>query len=143
MTWEDFVSNVQQWARERGIYEHSTPDAQLLKALSEVGELADAYIKKDNLAIRDGIGDVLVCLINYQSMSNGATNIPVASTQSISTWGHSNPAVLIGHLAFSVGSYIGRESDGELLPYIITGTEFLCHRLDINFAHCYELAWTS
>lgn len=46
MNWNEFVANVQRWAGERGIYEHSTPDAQLLKALSEIGELADAYIKQ-------------------------------------------------------------------------------------------------
>jgi len=70
MTWEEFVSNVQQWARERGIYEHSTPDAQLLKALSELGELADAVIKNDREALKDAIGDVAVCMVNYAKMAD-------------------------------------------------------------------------
>jgi hypothetical protein len=45
MTFEDFKTNVQQWATERGIYEHSTAVAQALKAVSELGELCDAVVK--------------------------------------------------------------------------------------------------
>ena len=32
MTFDEFKNNVEQWAAERGIYEHSTAEAQLLKA---------------------------------------------------------------------------------------------------------------
>ncbi|MFW8567009.1 MazG-like family protein [Orrella sp. 11846] len=59
-----FVRLVQQWAQERGIYEHSTPQAQVLKAVSEMGELADATIKGDRDDFIDSVGDVIVCLIN-------------------------------------------------------------------------------
>lgn len=41
MNWNEFKGNVEKWAEERGIYEHSTPEAQLLKALSELVELAE------------------------------------------------------------------------------------------------------
>lgn len=70
MNWNEFKSNVEQWAEERGIYEHSTPEAQLLKALSELGELADAVIKNDRDALKDAIGDVAVCIVNYSRMIN-------------------------------------------------------------------------
>ena len=33
MKFETFKKNVERWASERGIYEHSTPKAQLLKAM--------------------------------------------------------------------------------------------------------------
>lgn len=69
MNWIDFVNNVQGWAEERGIYEHSTPEAQLLKALSELGELADAEIKGDKEAMIDAVGDVAVCIINYATIA--------------------------------------------------------------------------
>ncbi len=69
LTINQLVTNVQDWARTRGIYEHSTFDAQMLKALSEAGELCDAAIKKDAAAIKDAIGDVLVCVINAAEMS--------------------------------------------------------------------------
>lgn len=68
MTFEEFKANVQQWSQERGIYEHSTHLAQALKAVSEVGELADAVIKGDREALIDAIGDVAVCLANVAVM---------------------------------------------------------------------------
>lgn len=70
MTFEEFKTNVEQWAEARGIYEHSTALAQALKAVSEVGELADAVIKGDCEALMDAIGDVAVCLVNVARMEN-------------------------------------------------------------------------
>lgn len=67
---EELEQNVIQWAAERGIYEHSTPQAQALKAVSEMGEVADAVIKGDRDALVDGIGDVVVCLINLAYMAD-------------------------------------------------------------------------
>ena len=68
MTFDEFKNNVEQWAAERGIYEHSTAEAQLLKALSELGELTDAQIKGDEPEKADGLIDTIVCLINYAHM---------------------------------------------------------------------------
>jgi NTP pyrophosphatase (non-canonical NTP hydrolase) len=69
MTFEEFKANVRAWSAERGIYEHSTALAQALKAVSEVGELADAVIKGDRDALIDAIGDVAVCLVNVATMA--------------------------------------------------------------------------
>lgn len=54
--------DVVRWGESRGIIQNSDSKTQLLKAVSEIGELADAIIKKDKAGIIDGIGDVLVCL---------------------------------------------------------------------------------
>jgi hypothetical protein len=54
-----------QWAEDRRIIPNATPVSQLLKAVSELGELADAENKSDIDGIKDAVGDVLVCLINY------------------------------------------------------------------------------
>ena len=59
-----------QWAEARKIIPNSTPDVQLLKAVSEIGELADATIKHDKEAIVDAVGDVMVCLINYCALQD-------------------------------------------------------------------------
>ena len=69
LTFEQLTRNVQEWAAARGIYEHSSARAQLLKAFSEMGELADAEIEDDGTAAADAVGDVLVCLINFCAMS--------------------------------------------------------------------------
>ncbi len=50
------------WGEKRGIIQNSDSKTQLLKAFSEMGELADAITKRDTDAIIDGLGDVLVCL---------------------------------------------------------------------------------
>lgn len=56
---------VEEWASARKIIPYATTSAQLMKAVSEIGELADAEGKRDMPAIRDAVGDVIVCLINY------------------------------------------------------------------------------
>ena len=61
---------ILQWAEARKIIPNSTPDVQLLKAVSEIGELADATIKHDKEAIVDAVGDVMVCLINYCALQD-------------------------------------------------------------------------
>lgn len=61
--------DVINWAHERGIYEFSTAQKQALKAMSELGELADALLKGDRAGIIDGIGDVMVCLTHVAFMS--------------------------------------------------------------------------
>jgi len=56
---------VIQWAEARQIIPNAKPYTQLLKAVSELGELADAEIKGDVAGRIDAVGDVLVCLIIY------------------------------------------------------------------------------
>ena len=70
MQWKTLIGAVEDWAEERGILCHSYPQAQLMKAVSELGELCDAQIKDDYFGQKDAVGDVLVCLIIYCQMSN-------------------------------------------------------------------------
>jgi NTP pyrophosphatase (non-canonical NTP hydrolase) len=62
------IGDVERWAAERGIFAHSTPAVQLLKTVSELGELADATNKHDRDGIIDGVGDVLVTLVIYSRL---------------------------------------------------------------------------
>lgn len=70
MSYADIELNIIQWAEARKIVPNSTPATQLLKALSELGELADATIKNDRAGIIDGVGDVMVCLVNYCALQD-------------------------------------------------------------------------
>jgi len=70
MSYANVEMRIIQWAEARRIIPNSTPETQLLKAVSEMGELADATIKKDKEAIVDGVGDVMVCLINYCALQD-------------------------------------------------------------------------
>lgn len=65
MNWNEAELLVIGWATDRKIIPNAKPHTQVLKAVAEMGELADAESKGDIPAIEDAIGDVLVCLINY------------------------------------------------------------------------------
>lgn len=65
MSWTDLEMKVLRWAEDRRIIPNAKPYSQLLKAVSEMGELCDAEGKGDMDAIKDAVGDILVCLINY------------------------------------------------------------------------------
>ena len=65
MSFANAEMNIIRWLESRKIIPNSTPEVQLLKAVSELGELADATIKKDHDEIVDSVGDVMVCLISY------------------------------------------------------------------------------
>lgn len=65
MSFEMLQMDVIRWAEARQIIPNATATSQLLKAVSEMGELADAEGKQNLEEIKDAVGDVLVCLINY------------------------------------------------------------------------------
>lgn len=65
MSYSQIEMSVIRWAEDRRIIPNATPVSQLLKAVSEMGELCDAEGKRDMDAIKDAVGDVMVCLINY------------------------------------------------------------------------------
>jgi NTP pyrophosphatase (non-canonical NTP hydrolase) len=65
MSYANVEMKIVQWSEARRIIQNSTAEAQLLKAVSEMGELADATIKHDEDGIIDAVGDVMVCLVNY------------------------------------------------------------------------------
>lgn len=70
MSYADVELEIIRWAEARRIIPNSTPETQLLKAVSEMGELADATIKKDKEDVIDAVGDVMVCLVNYCALQD-------------------------------------------------------------------------
>jgi len=69
MSFDELHVRIIQWSRDRQIIPNSTATAQFLKAVSEMGELADGLAKKDVAATADAVGDVLVCLINFCALA--------------------------------------------------------------------------
>ena len=62
MTLDELEKAIVQWHHDRNLIEGSTDKDQLVKLVSEMGELADNIcIKKD---VSDDIGDMIVVLIN-------------------------------------------------------------------------------
>lgn len=70
MNYPEVEMEILRWLELRKIVPNSSPEVQLLKAVSELGELADATIKKDYDEIVDSVGDVMVCLISYCALQN-------------------------------------------------------------------------
>ena len=61
---QDFITNVIQWAKDRNIIDGSSLDAQYLKLIEEIGEIAAAKARGNREAMIDGIGDAMVvCVI--------------------------------------------------------------------------------
>jgi NTP pyrophosphatase (non-canonical NTP hydrolase) len=63
MSYSMIEMEVIRWGEARQIVQHSTPYAQALKTLEEVQELLDAILAKDQEAMIDAYGDILVTLV--------------------------------------------------------------------------------
>lgn len=70
MSYAEAELNIIRWAEQRRIIPNSNPETQLLKAMSELGELADATIKKDREDIIDSVGDVMTVLVIYCALQD-------------------------------------------------------------------------
>lgn len=130
-----FKTNVQQWAADRGIYANGKASSQLLKALSELGELADAIAKNDRDGIKDGVGDVMVCIINYCTM----TGLPIYAPRLERDKQHTSEECL-GVIA----AQIGGELRGLDTMYTDTAVDQLCYISALNglyFLDCCDIAW--
>ena len=55
--------NIKQWLEDRQITSNSTSQAQFIKTVEEVGELASGLARNDKDMIEDAIGDIIVTLI--------------------------------------------------------------------------------
>lgn len=55
---------VRDWAEERGLYAKGDVKTQYIKLCEEAGEVARAIIKKDDKEFKDGLGDMVVVLVN-------------------------------------------------------------------------------
>lgn len=57
-------AQIRTWANNRGIYKHGDSKTQMLKLQEEVGELAQAILKRKDADVYDAIGDCVVVLTN-------------------------------------------------------------------------------
>lgn len=142
MKFEQFQQNVQTWAAARGIYEHSAPLAQALKAVSEVGELADAVIKGDREALKDAIGDVAVCLVNVEAM---CADGPGSKTWYVTSFEYLDlqhgAAVVVQQVAECLDA---ADEQFFATPYVraaIDALRALAPLADLTFEECCQAAW--
>ena len=143
MTFDEFKTNVEQWQADRGIYAHSTALAQALKAVSEVGELADAVIKGDRDALKDAIGDVVVCLVGVAEM----TGCDIESTEKncFPTTGSPSLAAMAAYFVADIASDIAQGAELWSVENSIESSiiNLNCLALDnsLTLLECCESAW--
>jgi uncharacterized protein YabN with tetrapyrrole methylase and pyrophosphatase domain len=70
MSYAETELKVIRWAEARQIIPNSTPMAQWIKACQEMEELRQALVNNDDAEIKDGVGDVVVCLINLCALAD-------------------------------------------------------------------------
>ncbi len=59
---------IVKWAEARRLIPLANPETQLMKNISEIGELADAIVKNDLPEIKDAIGDIFVILVIWNRL---------------------------------------------------------------------------
>jgi NTP pyrophosphatase (non-canonical NTP hydrolase) len=57
-----YADRIRQWAHDRNLIQGSTVQAQFVKLIEEVGELAEAVAKGKDEQFLDSIGDAFVVL---------------------------------------------------------------------------------
>lgn len=147
MNFEQFKTNVEQWQAERGIYEHSTELAQALKGVSEAGELADAVIKGDRDALKDSVGDVMVCLVGVSKMLDIDMQCAedILIDHSISVQESAAAAAMIAYFVSDIASDIALEAElwsiEDSLESALIYLNVIAHKNDLTLIDCCEAAW--
>lgn len=147
MTFEKFKTNVERWQAERGIYEHSTALAQALKAVSEVGELADAVIKGDRDALKDAVGDVMVCLVGVSKMLDIDMQCTddILIDHSISIQESAAAAAMIAYFVSDIASDISQEAETwsieDSLESALIYLNIIAQENGLTLLDCCEAAW--
>lgn len=145
MTFEQFKANVENWQESRGIYAHSTALAQELKAVSEVGELADAVIKGDRDALKDAVGDVMVCLVGVAKMTGCDIEVRPLIEKDEPKNNHvlaALAAYYVPDLASNIGVYDGRRAFHEdSLDESIIHLALVAKSYNLTLMECCESAW--
>ncbi len=131
---------IKEWAEERNLIEGSNTGAQLLKLYEEFGELAAGIARKDDVLIKDSIGDVVVvlCVLSAQlgrTLRKGPNmSMPEDVNRVMARIGHE-----IGRLFV-----ITEDKDAQAMMsihYTMGKIQFLCGLLDVNFEECVRIAY--
>lgn len=64
-TWYWLINNILDWGQKRGLHETQDLKPQLTKLIEELGEIAAGVARHDDERIVDGVGDLLVVLIQF------------------------------------------------------------------------------
>ena len=142
---------VLDWADKRGILEHSSATAQMVKLLEEYGELASGVAKNDKAKIKDSIGDCLVVAIIIRGIG-GRTDcvfdkLPQFESFCVDTYTAQMAVVhcveYLGRVAWQLNRPL-QSSDSiidEQLTDFVRSLRDVAYHFDTTLDECLQLAW--
>lgn len=130
LEWSMFVRFVQQWAKDRNLTS-STVQAQALKGLSELGELADNLAK--GKCIKDDIGDNCVVAVIVDLLNNVSSRVHAGYVRDITA------AEIVGEAAYDWSYYLCEDANVHTdIPELMWE---LCRVRGLVFEECLATAW--
>ena len=133
---ENRFSRVREICGAWGLYEQgaSTEQMQILKAISEAGELADSIAKNNREQAKDDLGDILVCLINAYRLSGAENNLEdYADFEPMERGKMFSFSDLLDDLAHGLTFMMGYNS-------ACNNISDLCHAFDLTITECLDQA---
>ena len=143
MKFKKFKSNVIKWALERKIIPNSSFDAQYIKLIEELGELALGIRKKDEKLIKDSIGDVAVVLIVLAGLKKMSEQVFIENNEDNDfMYNFQELCANIGMLPRYAEPYNeNRESMKYVISKCLTLLKKVAEKQGYEFMECCELAW--
>lgn len=146
MEFKELEVLVIKWGEDRNLYhpEHgATYHSQYLKFISEIGELSDAILKGNNEAIKDGLGDSIVCLIamaKFKNIDLKSINKELVNSESEEWYLPCNNiescAVIISNTV-----YLANKQDFRLIKDAIVSLLILEQHLGFEYLECLNFAY--
>ena len=138
MKFKEFKKNVVKWAKDRGIIPNSSFDAQYIKLVEELGELALGIRKRDDELIKDSIGDVAVVLVNLAAIQGiDVKDIQIGWIKTTTS--------KFNLLVYFIGQLVFERKNKESMRTVVNDCLFLLEGIATengkSFMKCCELAW--
>lgn len=142
---------VLDWADKRGILEHSSTTAQMVKLLEEYGELASGVAKNDEAKIKDSIGDCLVVAIIMRGIGRRTDcvfdKLPQFESFCVDTYTAQMAVVHCVEYLGRVAWQLNRPMDSsdniidEQLTDFVRSLRDVAYHFDTTLDECLALAW--
>lgn len=139
MTYKELHELTHKWATDRKLVINGNIETQILKLLSEFGELADAVIKSRPHEVKDAIGDMMVVLSNIASIdgferANLLEYCDLKEEQSFD--------MCVNCLIYNIAIDIGHLNDGFYnARYIITSLKRIAAKYNFTLIECWAAAY--
>lgn len=124
------IENIEKWVKDKKI-DTLSPSKQYYKIVEELGELARGLLNKDDLLIKDSIGDIYIAFVGW-CLQNGLTYYNRFEKRSENKY--PTPSLFM-----ILSSSIGQINTKGL--YVPTFLDELCISLNITMEECLELAY--